>query len=179
VNPVLNGPNALTMLRVLLVPVFCYALSIESYRLIALAVFLAAAITDFFDGWWARREGLVTNFGKIADPIADKAITGAAWIGLSLLGAIPWWATMAILVREIGITIARLLIVERKVIAASNAGKWKTTLQIVVISCYLMFPLDVTGVTASGLTMLLIATVIVTLWTGLAYVRVLLPGRAA
>lgn len=165
-----HGPNALTLLRVLLVPVFGWMLLNDVNRWLTLLVFLVAALTDFVDGWWARRDAYISDFGKIADPIADKALTGAAWVGFSLLGSIPWVATWLILLREVGITVLRLAIVNRQVVAADRGGKWKTTLQIVVISLWIVAP-TYQGWLGFGLYALLWATVAVTVATGLSYLR--------
>ena len=111
--PLLNIANVLTGIRLLLVPVFLYALLAEDgrdtgWRLAAFGVFAVASFTDSLDGDLARRRGLVTAFGTIADPIADKALTGSALVGLSLLGLLPWWVTLVILGRELGVTALRL-----------------------------------------------------------------------
>lgn len=139
--PVWNLPNVLTMVRIVLVPVFVVLLWQDSTAtaLGALAVFLVAAATDKLDGTIARRRGIVTNFGKIADPFADKLLTGAAMVVLSLLGVMPWWATIIILIREIGITVLRFVMVRRSVMAASNGGKLKTVLQIFFLGM-MIFP---------------------------------------
>ena len=168
------APNLLTLMRIALVPLF-WVLLMDGSQFLSLVVFWIAATTDFFDGWLARKRGLVSAFGKIADPIADKALTGAAWISLSLLGAIAWPATIIIMIREIGITVMRLLIVESTVVPASRGGKWKTTLQIVVISAYLLFPLPAPAPIVFLQTVLLWATVIVTVVTGIAYLKHLFP----
>jgi CDP-diacylglycerol--glycerol-3-phosphate 3-phosphatidyltransferase len=141
--PLVNVPNALTLVRLLLVPLFLLFLFQESgddpvYRLIASGVFAVAAITDRYDGHLARKHGLVTDFGKVADPIADKALTGGALIGLSLISELPWWVTVVILVREIGITLLRLALLRYQVIPASSGGKLKTLVQIVAIGLYLL-----------------------------------------
>ncbi len=138
-----NLPNALTVLRLILVPVFLLALFAEgghdpTWRWIACAVFALAAITDRYDGHIARKRGQVTDFGKIADPIADKALTGSALIGLSMLGDLAWWITLVILVREIGITLLRLAVIRYGVIAASPGGKAKTLVQIIAIGLYIL-----------------------------------------
>jgi CDP-diacylglycerol--glycerol-3-phosphate 3-phosphatidyltransferase len=138
-----NLPNALTVLRVVCVPLLAWLMwlddgSLGPARDAAAAVFVLASITDFADGALARRLGLVTTFGKIADPIADKALIGVALIGLSLLGELPWWVTAIILGREIGVTLLRFWVIEHGVIPASRGGKVKTVLQIVAITMYLL-----------------------------------------
>ena len=101
-------------------------------------MFAVAAITDRFDGELARRRGLVTAFGTLADPIADKALTGSALIGLSMLGMVPWWATLLIMGREIGITLLRFAVLRHGIIAASRGGKAKTLVQMIAIGLYLL-----------------------------------------
>jgi len=140
--PVLNVPNALTVARLLLVPIFGYLVlgveQTESAQWAGAALFLVAAITDLVDGVWARKYGLVTNFGKIADPIADKALIGTALIALSITGEIAWWVTGVILFREIAITIMRFWVINHGVIPASRGGKVKTVSQIVAIVAFLI-----------------------------------------
>jgi CDP-diacylglycerol--glycerol-3-phosphate 3-phosphatidyltransferase len=140
--PLVNLPNALTVLRVLCVPLLAVLLMVDdgargSARDWAAIVFVLASITDLMDGAIARRYGLVTTFGKVADPIADKALTGVALIGLSLLGDLSWWITGIILFREIGVTILRFWVIEHGVIPASRGGKAKTLAQTVAIFMYL------------------------------------------
>jgi len=135
----LNLPNALTALRIVLVPFFGWALLHDggdsiTWRLVAFAIFVVAMITDKIDGDLARKHDLVTDFGKIADPIADKAITGMAFIGLSVVGDIWWWVTIVVLLREWSVTLLRLSVLRHVVIAASSSGKLKTTLQAVALS---------------------------------------------
>ena len=132
--PVLNLANMLTLLRLLLVPVFVAFLMTgdghqRQWRLVAAAVFAVASLTDRFDGDIARRRGLVTRFGMVADPIADKALMGSALIALSLLDDLTWWVTAVILVRELGVTLLRFWVLRHGVIAASRGGKLKTLLQ--------------------------------------------------
>ncbi|MGH3439488.1 MAG: CDP-diacylglycerol--glycerol-3-phosphate 3-phosphatidyltransferase [Sciscionella sp.] len=141
--PLLNIANLLTMSRLVLVPVFLVALFVAGgqsigWRLVATAVFVVASITDHVDGKLARSKGLVTDFGKIADPIADKALTGAALIGLSILGDLWWWATIVIGVREVGVTLLRFWVIRHGVIPASRGGKAKTLVQVVAIVLYLL-----------------------------------------
>ena len=170
-----HAPNLLTVLRIALVPLFCWLLFADN-QLLSLLVFWIAASTDFFDGWLARKRGLISAFGKLAAPIADKALTGAAWISLSLLGAIAWPATVLIMLREVGITVLRLLIVESTVVPASQGGKLKTTLQIVVISAFLLFPIPMDGFISAMQQLLLWVTVGVTVITGWSYLSVLVPA---
>ena len=129
-----NVPNVLTTLRIVLVPFFGWALLVDGgdsahWRLIAWGIFFVAMVTDKIDGDLARKHNLITNFGKIADPIADKAITGMAFIGLSVIGELWWWVTIVVLVREWSVTLARLSIAKHVVMAANQSGKAKTMAQ--------------------------------------------------
>jgi len=138
-----NVANALTALRLVLVPVFAWLLlhrggHSTAWRLAATATFVVAGLTDRFDGELARRRGLITDVGKIADPIADKALMGTALVGLSLLGELPWWVTVVVLVREIGITVLRLLVLPHGVMPAGRGGKLKTAVQALAIGLYLL-----------------------------------------
>ncbi|WP_447008549.1 CDP-diacylglycerol--glycerol-3-phosphate 3-phosphatidyltransferase [Saccharothrix isguenensis] len=160
------------MSRLVLVPVFLYLLFVEDgrqdwWRLWAFGVFALASVTDHIDGNLARKHGLITDFGKIADPIADKALTGAALIGLSVLGELPWWVTIVIAVRELGVTALRFWVIRHGVIPASRGGKVKTLVQIVAIGLYILpLPawLDVVSVITMG------AAVVLTVVTGVDYV---------
>jgi CDP-diacylglycerol---glycerol-3-phosphate 3-phosphatidyltransferase len=139
----LNLPNVLTTLRIVMVPFFGWALLHEggdsvTWRLVAFGLFGLAMITDKVDGDIARARGLVTDFGKIADPIADKAITGMAFIGLSVVGDIWWSVTIVVLVREWSVTLLRLSVLRHVVIAASGSGKLKTVLQALALSLLLL-----------------------------------------
>ena len=173
-----NIANALTALRVAAVPLLGYLLlhDSQSARNWATLVFLLASLTDFLDGFVARKYGLITTLGKIADPIADKFLTGVALIGLSYLGALPWWVTIVIITREIGVTLVRFWVIEHGVISASRGGKTKTLAQIIAISMYLVeWP---TSVPESFLTLwdvskisVMALAVILTLGTAIAYVR--------
>ncbi len=137
----LNIPNALTALRMVMVPVFAWVLltwpQVPAMRWWATVIFLAAIATDAVDGKIARQYNLVTNFGKLWDPIADKALTGMAFVGLSILAELPWWITVVILVREWGITIVRWAILKYGVMAANRGGKLKTVLQSVALTMFL------------------------------------------
>lgn len=168
---VVNVANMLTGLRIVLVPVFLAALFVGDghetfWRVVAFIVFTAAVITDRLDGEIARSYGMVTEFGKLADPIADKALIGAALIGLSMLGDLPWWVTVVILLREVAVTILRLVVIRRGVIPASRGGKLKTLVQAVAIG---LFVLPLTGAWLAGAWVLMIAAVVLTVLTGLDY----------
>ncbi|MER7769831.1 CDP-diacylglycerol--glycerol-3-phosphate 3-phosphatidyltransferase [Kitasatospora sp. NPDC096140] len=180
-----NIANVLTMVRVLLVPVFVLLLFADGghnpkWRSVAWAAFAIAMITDLFDGELARRKGLVTDFGKIADPIADKAIMGSALIGLSLLGDLPWWVTVVILARELGITLMRFWVIRYGVIPASRGGKLKTLTQGTAVGMYV---LALTGWLATGRAVLMGLAVLLTVGTALDYVgqalRLRREGQAA
>ena len=163
-----NIANYLTVLRLLLVPVFLlFLLAREGeddvLRLAAAGVFLLAAVTDRVDGQLARSRGLVTSFGKLLDPIADKALIGGALVGLSLLGELPWWVTLLVLVREIGVTVLRFVVIRHGVIPAGRGGKLKTVLQIVALTAYLLPLPDVLQPIAVALMGL---AVLITLVTG-------------
>ena len=175
----LNLPNVLTSIRIALVPFFIWALWASGTfgqdsmmaRWIAVAIFAAAMYTDKLDGDIARARGLVTNFGKIADPIADKFLTGAAWITMSLLGEIWWWITILILLREWGITVMRIVMLRTRVMPASRGGKIKTVLQTAAI-LILLLPLA-TFIGQWWLWFgwsLVLAALVVTIATGLDYV---------
>ena len=141
--PLLNVANALTLSRLLMAPLFLLALFVDGgtnagWRGIAALVFVVATVTDQVDGSLARRRGLVTDFGAVADPIADKALTGSALVGLSLLGELPWWVTALIVVRELGVTGLRFWVLRYGVIPASRGGKAKTFAQAVAIGLYVL-----------------------------------------
>ncbi|MGW8065030.1 CDP-diacylglycerol--glycerol-3-phosphate 3-phosphatidyltransferase [Streptomyces ziwulingensis] len=168
-----NVANLLTMLRLLLVPGFV-ALMLgnggydPAWRSFAWAAFAIAMITDLFDGHLARTYNLVTDFGKIADPIADKAIMGAALVCLSALGDLPWWVTAVILGRELGITVLRFVVIRYGVIPASRGGKLKTLTQGVAVGMYV---LALTGPLATLRFWVMAAAVVLTVVTGLDYVK--------
>jgi CDP-diacylglycerol--glycerol-3-phosphate 3-phosphatidyltransferase len=168
----INIANGLTVLRLVLVPVFAVLLFHDDghqtwWRIAAWAVFAIAAVTDLLDGELARKRGLITDFGKIADPIADKALTGTALVGLSILGDLPWWVTVVILVREIGVTLLRFWVIRHGIIPASRGGKLKTLLQGVAIGLYIL-PLE--GWAATLAAVIMAAAVVVTVVTGVDYV---------
>ncbi|PWI08493.1 CDP-diacylglycerol--glycerol-3-phosphate 3-phosphatidyltransferase [Streptomyces sp. NWU339] len=168
-----NVANLLTMLRLVLVPAFVALMLADggydpAWRAFAWAAFAVAMITDLFDGHLARTYDLVTDFGKIADPIADKAIMGAALICLSALGDLPWWVTGVILGRELGVTLLRFLVIRHGVIPASRGGKLKTLTQGVAVGMYV---LALTGWLATLRFWVMAAAVVLTVVTGLDYVR--------
>jgi CDP-diacylglycerol--glycerol-3-phosphate 3-phosphatidyltransferase len=164
--------NGLTVLRLFMVPLLGWLLlredgTDELSRVGAFLTFSVALVTDRVDGELARRWGVVTDFGKIADPIADKALTGTAFVGLSLLGELPWWVTVVVLVRELGITALRLVVIRHGVLPASRGGKVKIALQGLALGLYLLplpdawHPVEVAAMALA---------VAVTLVTGLDYV---------
>ncbi len=166
-----NIANVLTMFRLVLVPVFAALLFAggghdPKWRALAWAAFAIAMITDVFDGALARRKGLVTDFGRIADPIADKAIMGTGLIGLSLLGDLPWWITAVILARELGITLMRFWVIRYAVIPASRGGKIKTLAQGTAVGMYVLV---LTGPLATARAVVMGVAVFLTLATGLDY----------
>jgi CDP-diacylglycerol---glycerol-3-phosphate 3-phosphatidyltransferase len=178
-----NIANGLTMLRLVLVPVFAWLLFRDggddvTGRLLATAVFTVAIFTDRLDGDIARKRNLVTNFGKIADPIADKALTGTAFVGLSLLGELPWWVTVVVMVRELGVTLLRFWVIRYGVMPASRGGKLKTVLQSVALGLYLLPWHDVAVVHWTAV-VVMAAAVVVTVVTGVDYVRRAIRLRAA
>lgn len=141
-----NLPNVITVVRILLAPLFFWMLLADGgsdtpLRYAAAALFIIAIATDGIDGHIARSRNQVTDLGKLLDPIADKVLTGAALVGLSILGELPWWVTSIILVREVGITVFRFAVLSDRVIPASRGGKLKTLAQSIAISLALVpFP---------------------------------------
>ena len=179
-----NVPNALTTLRILMVPFFGWALLVDGgqsqgWRWLAFGLFVAAMITDKIDGDLARKHDLITDFGKIADPIADKALTGMAFVGLSIVGELWWWVTILVLVREWGITLMRFWLIRRGVVMpAGQGGKLKTVVQTVALAMLIaplrLFdgPWDVVGDVLWWIAIALMAVAVaLTLWSGLVYVR--------
>lgn len=179
--PLWNVANLLTMSRMGLVPVFVLALFIRGgsdpvWRITAAVVFGVASLTDRLDGDLARRRGLITKFGTIADPIADKALIGAALVGLSMLGELAWWITMLIAARELGVTALRFWVLRYGVIPASRGGKAKAFAQAVAIELYvLLLPLAAHPLRWAAMALAVVLTVI----TGIDYVVRALRLRAA
>jgi CDP-diacylglycerol--glycerol-3-phosphate 3-phosphatidyltransferase len=170
--PLLNVANVLTVARMLLVPVFLFSLFEAggfdtTWRLIAFGIFAVASFTDHIDGTLARKHGLITDFGKIADPIADKALTGSALVGLSILDVLPWWITITIAVREIGITLLRFWVIRYGVIPASRGGKAKTLAQVIAIGLFVLPQNDVLQLIAW---VIMVVALVLTIVTGIDYV---------
>jgi CDP-diacylglycerol--glycerol-3-phosphate 3-phosphatidyltransferase len=186
-----NVPNALTTLRIVMVPVFGWALlhdggDSRGWRWVAYALFVIAMITDKVDGDLARKHNLITNFGKIADPIADKAITGMAFVGLSLIGALWWWVTIVVLVREWSVTFARLSIAKQVVMAARQSGKVKTTAQAISLGGFVAPFKDLPGrwdvpgdVVWWAAAVLMGVAVVLTITSGAEFVRDVVRHRRA
>lgn len=189
----LNVPNVLTTLRIVMVPFFGWALLAQGgenawLRVLAWALFVIAMITDKIDGDLARKHNLITNFGKIADPIADKAVTGMAFIGLSIVGDIWWWVTIVVLIREWSVTLLRLSILKKVVIAAADLGKIKTTFQAVALATlclplrdpdlasWLEVPGEVVFYVAQAFLAIAVA---LTLWSGWEFYRDVWKQRAS
>lgn len=167
-----NLANAMTMVRLVLVPFFALALfhnggHSSGWHVVACVIFVVASLTDRIDGEIARKRGLITEFGKLADPIADKALIGTALVGLSILGELSWWVTVLILVREVGVTLLRFWVIRHAVMPASRGGKVKTLLQAVAIGL-LVLPLVGAWHLAASLVMAL--AVVLTLATGADYI---------
>ncbi|MBB0245989.1 CDP-diacylglycerol--glycerol-3-phosphate 3-phosphatidyltransferase [Streptomyces alkaliphilus] len=176
-----NIANILTMIRLALVPGLVVLMFVgggddPAWRALAWAAFTIAMITDLFDGELARRHDLVTDFGKIADPIADKAIMGAALVCLSVLGDLPWWVTVVILARELGITLMRFWVIRYGVMPAGRGGKLKTLTQGVGVGMYILV---LTGPLATLRWWVMAAAVALTVATGLDYLRQALALRRA
>jgi CDP-diacylglycerol--glycerol-3-phosphate 3-phosphatidyltransferase len=188
-----NVPNVLTTVRIASVPFFAWALLVDggdsiTWRCVSFVIFVVAMITDKIDGDLARKHNLVTNFGKIADPIADKALTGMAFIGLSIVGDIWWWVTIIVLVREWSVTLLRLSILQKVVIAAADLGKIKTTFQAIALAT-LCLPLrdpdlsswlEVPGNVIFYLAQVCLAiAVALTMWSGYEFFRDVWKQRAS
>jgi CDP-diacylglycerol--glycerol-3-phosphate 3-phosphatidyltransferase/cardiolipin synthase len=170
-----NLPNILTMLRIVLVPFFVWFLLADNsqhgiWRWTAVVAFAVAIYTDKLDGDIARSRNLVTNFGKIADPIADKLLIGSALVLLSALGELPWWITILILVREWGITALRFFVIRYGVMPASRGGKLKTVIQTVAIFLYILPLNSFAPWLVSVAFWVMIVALAITVWTGAEYV---------
>jgi CDP-diacylglycerol---glycerol-3-phosphate 3-phosphatidyltransferase len=170
-----NLANVLTGVRLVLVPIFLCALFVGNghetiARIVAFVIFAVACITDRFDGLLARNYGMATEFGAFVDPIADKALIGSALIGLSMLGDLPWWVTVVILTREVGVTLLRLMVIRRGVIPASWGGKLKTLVQAVAIGLFVLPWASEPGLFRVGASVLMGIAIVLTVVTGVDYV---------
>lgn len=179
-----NLPNILTMLRIVLVPFFVWFLLADNsqygiWRWAAVVAFAVAIYTDKLDGDIARSRNLVTNFGKIADPIADKLLIGSALVLLSALGELPWWITILILVREWGITALRFFVIRYGVMPASRGGKLKTVIQTVAIFLYILPLYSLVPWLGSIAFWVMLVAFAITVWTGGEYVIEAVKLRAA
>jgi CDP-diacylglycerol--glycerol-3-phosphate 3-phosphatidyltransferase len=180
-----NLPNAITMARILAVPFFIWSLVTFSdnespLRWISELIFIVIMASDGIDGAIARKRGIVTDLGMLLDPIADKALLGGALVTLSILGEIAWWVTIVILVRELGITVYRLVVVNQQVIAASSGGKMKTVFQGVMVGFIVSpltawFPYDWYRILEQSLVLISVA---LTVYSGLQYVVAAVRARA-
>jgi len=173
-----NLPNAITIVRIVMAPIFFWLLLADGgadgpMRWWAAALFIVAISTDWVDGHLARSRGLVTDLGKILDPIADKLLTSGALVCLSILGELWWWVTILIVVREVGITVWRLVELRRgTVVPASSGGKAKTFSQAIAISLFLTPLWTIVGDWILWVNWAAMAVALVlTVWSGLLYVR--------
>lgn len=178
-------PNAITIVRILCAPIFLWLLLADAgeggaMRWAAAVLFIAAIATDGIDGYLARRYEIVTDLGKLLDPIADKALTGCAFVGLSILGELPWWVTIVVLAREIGITVYRFAVVSDHVLAAAWMGKLKTVAQAIALSLALapLAPLVGEWIHVVNTATMWIA-VILTIASGIDYIVSEVRGRRA
>jgi len=180
-------PNAITIARIPLAVVFFVLLLLAgtfgadslTMRWVAGALFVLAISTDWVDGYLARRYDIVSDFGKLWDPIADKLLTGAGFLGLAILGEVQWWIVILILIREWGITVHRFTIVHEHVVAAAWMGKIKTVVQAVALS-WALLPLHVwIGMPVWTITtlVLMIAALLLTVASGIDYVVAQVRGR--
>jgi CDP-diacylglycerol--glycerol-3-phosphate 3-phosphatidyltransferase len=176
-------PNTITIVRIICAPIFLLMLLADDgqngpLRWWAAALFVVAIATDGIDGWLARRNDIVTDLGKILDPIADKALTGCAFVGLSILHELPWWITIVVLVREIGITVYRFMVISDHVLAAAWMGKLKTVAQAVALTLALAPLWTLVGdwiFWVNGITMTI--AVVLTIASGIDYIVSEVRGR--
>jgi len=170
-----NVANLVTIARILLAPLFFWLLVADGQsggplRWLAAVLFVVAIVTDSVDGNLARSRNLVTNLGILLDPIADKVLTGGALVVLSVLGELPWWVTVVILVREVGITVFRFAVLTNRVVPASRGGKLKTVLQSVAITVALLPLPQLLGPWMHAVNMVLMgAALVLTVVTGIDY----------
>lgn len=178
-----NVANIVTVARILLAPAFVVLLLLDNgtdgmLRYVAGGLFILASATDGIDGYLARRRNLVTDAGKLLDPIADKVLIGGALVSLSILGELPWWVTIVILVREVGITVLRLVALRDHVIAASLLGKIKTWVQIIALSVAIVPLWNVFGDWVHTVaTVLIYLALVITIVSGVEYLWQAWRGR--
>lgn len=180
---IFNLPNVITMARILFVPFFIWTLvefnnPESAMRWISVLVFIIIMASDGVDGAIARKRGLITNLGKLLDPIADKALLGGALVTLSVLGEVSWWITAVIMIRELGITAYRFVVIRNEVVAASSGGKLKTIFQGIMVG-FVVSPLTAwfdQWYTYFELALVLFATAL-TLITGIQYMFAALRAR--
>ena len=171
----MNPANAVTVARIALVPFFAWALVIENgmstvWRIVATGIFLFAALSDNVDGYLARTRNLVTDLGKLLDPIADKTLVGTALVLLTWpLHALPWWVPTVILARELAVTLIRLALKKKYVLPASRGGKLKTTLQVLATTLFLLPHDSLPNWLKTVAWVLMGAAIAVTLITGVDY----------
>lgn len=180
-----NAPNIITGIRIIATPFFLWMLladhgELGPWRWAAAAFFVLAIATDAWDGHLARSRGLITDLGKLLDPIADKFLTGAALVGLSILHELPWWVTIVVLVREVGVTVHRLMVASDVVVAAAWMGKLKTVAQSVAITLALLPLTSVMGDAAPIAVWLNVITmtiaVVLTIASGIDYIVAFVRG---
>ncbi|MCO7202336.1 CDP-diacylglycerol--glycerol-3-phosphate 3-phosphatidyltransferase [Microbacterium sp. CnD16-F] len=178
-------PNAITILRILCAPVFVWMLLADGgsdgpLRWWAAVLFIVAIATDGIDGYLARKHDIVTDLGKLLDPIADKVLTGAAFVSLSILGELPVWVVVLVLVRELGITVHRLVVATDHVVAAAWMGKLKTVAQAVALSLALLPLWTVVGEWIHVVnTITMSVAVVLTVASGIDYVVTALRSRTS
>ena len=170
-----NLANVMTGLRLVLVPIFMFALFYGgghdvAGRIVAFVIFTVACITDRLDGVLARNYGMATEFGAFVDPIADKALIGSALIGLSILGDLPWWVTVLIMTREVGVTLLRLAVIRRGVIRAGWGGKLKTVVQALAIGLFVLPWTGSSGALLVAASVVMAIAIVLTVVTGIDYV---------
>jgi CDP-diacylglycerol--glycerol-3-phosphate 3-phosphatidyltransferase len=163
-------PNWLTVLRIALIPTGVWALfhsPSAMWQSIAWLIYFILGMTDILDGHWARKSGRTTPLGAFLDPVADKALIGSAMISLAILDRFPWWIVIVILIREVGITIFRLLVIRDGVIPASKGGKIKTLSQNFGVSFYILPLPEILYPLRDGFMAFAVA---LTIWTGIDYI---------
>ena len=135
-------PNQLTVFRIALIPAFVASMLADEiyFQHLAFVLFVAAALTDAYDGYVARKYGYVTRWGEFADPLADKILVGAALVTLAVIGFVPWWMVVVIVARDLFMTVVRShALVKGKAFTTSTIAKWKTSIQLGVVILMLLY----------------------------------------